>query len=207
MSEDTQDTSGTNRGKRRSGFVWLLVILGIALVWWFWRPPEDNGRSADAQDLLGSDPDEILVDFKDDRSPEQVAAIGARLGLELRLVSREAQNERLYRAVVDPARRDAVLAELTRLADVEIAEPDATYSLIDGIIDRETPAQEAPVDDAWKGFPNDPQFKFQWHLVQIGMPTAWKIADGDGVIVAVIDTGVAYENYQRFHRVPDLAET
>jgi serine protease len=200
MSEETQ---GRRRGS--AGLVWILLLLAVVLIWWFWRPPADNGRAVDSTaTLLGTDPDEILVDFRDDSSPERVAAIGARLGIELRLVSREAENERLYRAFVDPERRDAVLAELRTLADVEIAEPDATYGLID---DLATAPEVGDPEDAWKGFPNDPQFKFQWHLEQIGMPAAWKIADGDGVIVAVIDTGVAYENYQRFHRVPDLAET
>src|SRR6185436_15044927 len=58
---------------------------------------------------------------------------------------------------------------------------------------------------AWQGFPDDPQYRFQWHLDQIGMREAWKLANGDGVIVAVLDTGVAYEDFQRFHLVPDLA--
>ena len=36
------------------------------------------------------------------------------------------------------------------------------------------------------------------------MPDAWKLADGNGVIVAVLDTGVAYEDYKNFHVLPDL---
>jgi len=199
MSEETQ-------GKRRGGIVWLLVLLAVVLIWWFWRPPQDNGRLAaqdDAADMAGADPDEILVDFKDDLGAARVAEVGRALGLDLQLVSDQSADERLYRAVVDPARRDAIVAELKKLPDVEIAEPDATYSLIDGLGGEPV----ADTGDQWKGFPNDPQFKFQWHLVQIGMPEAWKIADGDGVIVAVIDTGVAYEDWKKFHRVPDLAET
>jgi len=41
---------------------------------------------------------------------------------------------------------------------------------------------------------------------QIGMPEAWKLADGNGVIVAVLDTGVAYEDHDKgkFHLLPDL---
>jgi serine protease len=59
----------------------------------------------------------------------------------------------------------------------------------------------APTDE---GYPNDPQYKFQWHMRQIGMPEAWKLADGNEVIVAVLDTGVAYEDYKSFHLLPDL---
>ena len=36
------------------------------------------------------------------------------------------------------------------------------------------------------------------------MPDAWKLGDGNGVIVAVLDTGVAYEDYKKFHQLPDL---
>ena len=56
----------------------------------------------------------------------------------------------------------------------------------------------------WAGFPNDPLYKKQWHMRQIGMPEAWKLADGNGVIVAVLDTGVAYENYGKFTQLEDL---
>ena len=39
---------------------------------------------------------------------------------------------------------------------------------------------------------------------QIGMKEAWKLADGNGVIVAVLDTGVAYGNHDKFHLLEDL---
>ena len=38
--------------------------------------------------------------------------------------------------------------------------------------------------------PNDPKYRYQWHLDQIHMPEAWSKNQGDGVIVAVLDTGV-----------------
>jgi serine protease len=68
--------------------------------------------------------------------------------------------------------------------------------------------------------PNDPLYSYQWHLDNpvnggINMEPAWDIATGGGVIVAVIDTGVAYENYSEGSRrwktqysiAPDLADT
>ena len=55
------------------------------------------------------------------------------------------------------------------------------------------------------GFPNDPKYKYQWHLDQIHMRDAWKLSSGKGVVVAVLDTGVAYENFENFHQVEDLA--
>jgi hypothetical protein len=34
---------------------------------------------------------------------------------------------------------------------------------------------------------------------------AWKLADGGGITVAVLDTGVGYEDHAGFHLLPDLA--
>lgn len=55
--------------------------------------------------------------------------------------------------------------------------------------------------------PNDPLFRSQWHLRAIQIPAAWAFSRGRGATVAVLDTGVAYENRGRFRRAPDLAET
>src|SRR5207253_3129426 len=38
--------------------------------------------------------------------------------------------------------------------------------------------------------PNDPAFAQQWNLRQIGAPSAWDVASGRDVLVAVVDTGV-----------------
>ena len=57
--------------------------------------------------------------------------------------------------------------------------------------------------------PNDPYYPFQWHFAQIGMEFAWDISRGgnSNVTVAVLDTGVAYENYGSYRLAPDLAAT
>jgi serine protease len=61
--------------------------------------------------------------------------------------------------------------------------------------------------------PDDPDFRRQWNLFEefgIGMPEAWTHAaaagapGGRGAIVAVLDSGVAFERYKRFRRAPDL---
>jgi serine protease len=203
-----EESNGTTMGgapegapRKRGNVFWILLILAVVLVWWWWRAPRDNGTSAgagaDAASLAEADPDDILVDLRDDTSPETLARLERELGLDLVLVSRQAEDERFYRAHVEPARRDEILAELARRPEVELAEPDAEMHLI----------QAEDPDGRWKGFPNDPLYRHQWHLRQIGADRAWKLADGKGVIVAVIDTGVAYEDHKRFHRVPDLANT
>jgi len=61
--------------------------------------------------------------------------------------------------------------------------------------------------------PNDEYYHYQWHLYNstyggINMEEAWDISTGSSsVIVAVIDTGVAYEDYDIYRQAPDLAET
>jgi len=59
--------------------------------------------------------------------------------------------------------------------------------------------------------PNDTYFSRQWNLSAIGMPLAWdrtqgQRADGTRASVAVIDTGVGYENYGAFTAADDLVD-
>lgn len=71
---------------------------------------------------------------------------------------------------VSPRAELAVARALSRNPRIAFAEPD--YLL-------------EPV-----AAPNDPKFANQWHLPKMQAPTAWDIADGSGVTVAVLDTGV-----------------
>jgi serine protease len=61
--------------------------------------------------------------------------------------------------------------------------------------------------------PNDPGFHLQWNLFEpwgINMPEAWSLAEaagapgGRGALVAVLDSGVAFERFRRYRRAPDL---
>ncbi|HII81464.1 MAG TPA: S8 family serine peptidase [Methanosarcina sp.] len=64
--------------------------------------------------------------------------------------------------------------------------------------------------------PNDPYYgTYQWNFKAfetgvgggINLEPAWDISTGNGVIVAVLDTGVAYEDYSIYRKAPDLANT
>lgn len=55
--------------------------------------------------------------------------------------------------------------------------------------------------------PDDPLFGYQWNLRALELPAAWAISRGRGATVAVLDTGVAYENRGPYRRAPDLAGT
>lgn len=102
---------------------------------------------------------------------------------------------------------------------VEGVEPEMFYSLperaasaVDG------PAASAGDDDddddddlhASKGprlHPDDPMFGLQWHMEQIRAPEAWMMGTGEGAVVAVIDTGVAWKDAKGVRALPDLAGT
>ncbi|MGZ6142080.1 MAG: S8 family peptidase [Myxococcales bacterium] len=71
---------------------------------------------------------------------------------------------------VDPADEAATLAALRARKDVIWAEPVTRMQAL------------------W--LPNDPDFSRQWHLKAAGAPQAWDAARGEGVTVAVIDTGI-----------------
>ncbi|MGR3320134.1 MAG: S8 family peptidase [Candidatus Anammoxibacter sp.] len=46
--------------------------------------------------------------------------------------------------------------------------------------------------------PNDRAFKFQWNLSQINCEKAWDISTGQGIVVAIVDTGVNPNGFDSF---------
>lgn len=62
--------------------------------------------------------------------------------------------------------------------------------------------------------PNDPSYTLQWHLGAIKMPDAWDFDITDplyggspSIVVAVLDTGISYEDYQAYAKAPDFNQT
>lgn len=125
----------------------------------------------------------IVVDFKDGTTKAEFDAWEADWGVDLELNSVESADEALTVAVgVDDV--DGVLERIRRHPAVEAAEPmmevRASFT------------------------PNDPHFAQQWNLRMIDMPKAWERNRGKGVVVAVLDTGIAYEDHGDFKQAPDL---
>jgi serine protease len=85
---------------------------------------------------------------------------------------------------------------------VESADPNYLFQLTAMPMD-DTPA----VRDEGGDFPNDPRFNEQWHMKMINVEKAWPLSTGADVVTAVIDTGVAYRQFEDFHRVEDLDQT
>ncbi|NOK05773.1 MULTISPECIES: S8 family serine peptidase [Myxococcus] len=143
-------------------------------------PPPANLRALDARDVVAG---AIVVDFKDGTTKAEFDAWEADWGVDLELNSVESADEALTVAVgVDDV--DGVLERIRQHPAVEAAEPmmevRASFT------------------------PNDPHFAQQWNLRMIDMPKAWERNRGKGVVVAVLDTGIAYEDHGDFKQAPDL---
>jgi serine protease len=118
------------------------------------------------------------------------------------------EGEHLYRL-------EGTLRSATALLEhplVEGVEPELTYGLPETAASAlEGPAAPAGDDaEAHKGprfQPDDPMFALQWHMEQIRAPEAWARGNGEGAVVAVIDTGVAWKDAKGAKQLPDLAGT
>ncbi len=145
------------------------------------------------QDRFERAPDEFVVKFKPGVSESVIRQVNAQHGSQVLSTSRFAGFKRLR---VPPGRSVEELVDIYRHHPaVEYAEPNYIASAL--------------------LTPNDPLYKYQWHLDNPGtggirMQSAWDASGGgsSNVIVAIIDTGVAYEDYgTSFKQAPDLAQT
>ncbi len=59
---------------------------------------------------------------------------------------------------------------------------------------------EAVVEARAASVPNDPYWQYQWHMQNLNVTEAWEITQGEGVVVAVVDTGVS-ANEDGFHKL------
>jgi len=152
----------------------LIIALCVALAWLL--PSPEPARPA-PQALAASVPagsGSIVVDFVDGTSSDAIEALGRELGLELAYSSAVSHDEALTFAAVQDVGR--ALQALEGRPLVEAAEPAITMQAL--------------------GYPNDPLYEQQWNFQRIGAATGWRAGAGAGVVVAVLDTGIA--------PVPDL---
>jgi serine protease len=147
--------------------------------------PASVKPSAQALDLTDAElvPGSIVVDFKDGTTEEEFDAWEAEWGVDVEFNSTEGADDGITVAVgVDDV--ESALKRIRQHPAVEHAEPLMQFR---------------------SSFtPNDPEYGKQWNLQMIDMPKAWDRSRGKGVVVAVLDTGIAYEDYDDFKQVPDL---
>src|ERR1700722_857536 len=149
-------------------------------------PTFDDSSETAAQDLV---PGEIALDLRDDVTDADLADLDSRFGLVMHPESAwSASHDKLEVVDVDPSRKDALVDALSHDARVQHVEPMALY--------RATFVPDDPLYGAK-----------QWHLKRVGAETAWNYSCGQGITVAVIDTGIACFDKGPFTKGTDLAGT
>ncbi|WP_410508920.1 S8 family serine peptidase [Methanosarcina hadiensis] len=138
-------------------------------------------------------PGEILVKFSPGISEEKIKSINGGYGAQVTYTSPYAG----FKILKIPATKtvEEMVETYSKNPNVEYAVPNA-------------------VTNAFM-VPNDLLYKYQWNFKSsetgsgggVNLEPAWDISTGDGVIVAVLDTGVAYEDYSIYRKAPDLANT
>lgn len=157
-----------------------------------------------------------LVDFvepddgeggSEDEIAAKVSAAVAGLGVHFEPTGFYSEGEHLYRLAGPGA--DVLAADLAKDELVEGVEPELIYSLPENAASVfDGPQGDAPEVTKGPRFdPDDPMFHLQWHMEQIHAPQAWAKERGKGVVVAVIDTGVAWKDSKGVKQLPDLAGT
>jgi serine protease len=136
-------------------------------------------------------PDEVIVGYEKGTGGGVAAQVAAEAGTEP-VGALPGASEQLQIEDGDSVR--ATIAELR-------SDPNVAYAVPNW---RARAAAEAP---------NDPFFRLQWNLFSdygINVVEAWTLAEGlgapagRGAVVALLDSGVAYERRGRYRRAPDL---
>src|SRR5574340_1128385 len=177
----------------------LTALLAALVAPAFGEEPADQPYFGRLTDLPSEAADRLVVKFAPDVSDAQ--ALRIHRGAGARLIERGYANA--FQVVRVPAwARDKALGKYRQHPEVVSAEPDHVATAL--------------------YTPNDPYFfPYQWNFYNHGVisrnaasdygvqaQTAWNTTNGAGVIVAVVDTGIAYENYGRKSKLaPDLAGT
>jgi serine protease len=142
-----------------------------------------------APDAIAYAPAEILVTFKSNVRAKMIHTMNLEYGTSLK--STLPSGTTVLNVPADKTVEEMVKL-YARLPEVEYAEPNyAVHAFM---------------------IPNDPYYSYQWHLDNdnyggINLESAWDVSTGEGVVVAVIDSGVAYEDYGVYCQAPDLAGT
>lgn len=139
---------------------------------------------------------EVIVGFREGAGERDMER-ALRGGTVREVVRSRSRRQVLVKLAPGVAVPDAV-RELSHQPEVLYAEPN-------GIMRRSQPATFTP---------NDRFYRYQWNLKQLNAERTWGIQKGKATVaVAVLDTGVAYEDYfdpntrRQYRKAPDWGDT
>lgn len=137
--------------------------------------------------------DQVIINFKHDISQSRILAIGSEVGLDLRPTSYKGAIHTTYEADVPEGSVPRIKTHLRNHGYSQYIESVEENFHLHTM--------------AWE--PDDPLYQYQWNFQQVEAVEAWTMATGRGVIVAVLDTGIALdENIERdIIPVTDLKDT
>lgn len=149
-------------------------------------------QAAFGSQIMDTNPewDEVILDFNDNLSEQEILAYTKKLGLNARLNSEYSAKTNVYVARVEegavPYVRDCLIKEAPK-GWLESVEENFEYQLFG------TEFQQNNSETTAKT-PDDPLYQFQWNFKQVGAEKAWNHSTGRDVVVAVIDTGVTHKD-------------
>ena len=123
----------------------------------------------------------LIIDFKDDVSDDEIESFEKSWGIDVHPIIGFFKSER-WTLLSNVESLELWVKRLSSSKLIEDVEPNYVFGIYG--------ANPDPNDF------NDPFYKYQWHMAQIGLKEASKFSTGKGAIVAVIDTGVAYEKHE-----------
>jgi thermitase len=159
-------SSPSTKTRKPAGVGFLRQLLMVALVLGIALPGAIPAQAGQRHERFAAG--HILVTPRHTVDDAQFTALTARHGGK---DHSRVRATRLHIVDVAPGQEEATVQALALDPQVESAE-------VDRLVDPEVTTV------------NDPYFSSEWHLATIGAPTAWDIAKGAGVTVAILDSGV-----------------
>lgn len=169
---------------KRTSVLKSLCIIILAV---FFASTFAYGFAESLSNNLGYISDEVIVKFKKKYRAMPNGGSGSELGM---IVKKKGLSGFVVFQVPKGHSVEETIAKLKKDKRVKYAHPNYEGKL------------------AWK--PNDPDYPLQWNFdsSHLKMEKAWGVTRGkSSVKVAIVDTGVAYENYGIYGKAPDLADT
>lgn len=198
----------------RLGIVCICFLSVLAMLIANYRAPRKGvgePRPSEHQLLVTSDPDggayrpagperimgEVYIDLVDEMTDDDLQSLASEWpNARLRFSSETGRRYNTLIATVAEEEMPRFLRTLELDSRVESCDPNYIFRLT-----------RMPESRTAGDFPNDPRFNEQWHMKMIEVQQAWPISTGRDVVTAVIDTGVAYKDFEDFHQLEDLDQT